>query len=692
MWRSRIGKMLICSVLIFGVCRSAFAQLKWDGEANDGLWTNAINWAGNILPGPDDEILMDNTFLSDYYEVSLGTGITVIKVRSIKISPSPGKTIQLIVPVTSTAAPALHCTGSVYGLILDPGAIFINASGAGAGATLEVSDSIRINNGGRFIHRTPRSHAANISVLSRDAGTEYGEFEFNIPVASTTISVSGQVFGRLRIVSGSGGTINYTGTGTNGLTVRSDLEIGVGVNLNFNLEGTLLIGRHLIQSGGMINLGSTARKLITLVKGNVHQASSAIITETGTANPEFILAGTINQEVDIQGNLLNDINFKIDNSAGVLLKHSLTLQHNLELKNGIVTTGENTLTLAPGCLLVKPANLKNSFVNGRLKKEGLVNEDFVFPVGRDGILRWMALKKATGNFSIEFFKSDPRLLGSNLSAGLAHISSLEFWSVHVTGANAQAEIELSFDNVNSGGVTDLSLLRIAKLKAGAWLNSGNTFTSGSPGSDGSVVSNTISEWTLSEPDVVTLASSAATQNPLPVVWQMILAKRINNAVLLEWKTDLPSASYYELIKSTDGSSYERTGIVFTKPYTSVYTFIDRQPTTGPGFYKVILVTNDSARLSSKVLSVEPLLKQEQGAFKVQSTEWELKFVFASNLESDYHLNIFDLSGRLIQQSFIQVTGNSATVEIRCKLLKYQFIIVHLIDALGKQRTLKVRVQ
>ena len=581
---------------------------------------------------------------------------------------------------------------SVYGLVLDPGAIFINASGAGAGATLEVSDSIRINNGGRFIHRTPRSHAANISVLSRDAGTEYGEFEFNIPVASTTISVSGQVFGRLRIVSGSGGTVNYTGTGTNGLTVRSDLEIGLGVNLNFNLEGTLLIGRHLIQSGGMINLGSTARKLVTLVKGNVHQASSAIITETGTANPEFILAGTINQEVDIRGSLLNDVSFKIDNSAGVLLKHSFTLQYNLELKKGIITTGENTLTLAAGCLLVRPANPKNSFVNGRLKKEGLLNEDFVFPVGKDGILRWMALKKATGNFSIEFFKSDPRLLESNLSTGLAHISSLEYWTIHVTGGNAQADIELSFDNVNSGGVTDLSLLRIAKLKADTWLNSGNTFTSGSPGADGSVVSNTISDWALSEPDVVTLASSAATQNPLPVIWQMILAKRINNAVLLEWKTDLPSTSYYELRKSTDGSSYERTGIVFTKPHTSVYSFIDRQPTTGPGFYKLIIVTKDSARLSSKVLSVEPLLKQEQTAFKVQSTEWELKFVFNSNPGSDYQVNIFDLSGRRIQQSFIRVNGNSAIVKIRCKLFRYQIIIIQTIDALGKQSTSKVRVQ
>ena len=692
MWLKIRKKMLLSFVLIIEICSSSFSQQKWDGEANDGLWTNAVNWVGDELPENADEVVLDNTFLANSYEISFGPGVAGIEIGSIKISPSAGKTITLTIPSNNTANPALICSGFVYGLILNAGAIFINASGAGAGATLEVSDSIRINNGGRFIHRTPRSHAANISVLSRDAGTEYGEFEFNIPVASTTISVSGQVFGRLRIVSGSGGTANYTGTGTNGLTVRSDLEVGVGVNLNFNLEGTLLIGRHLIQSGGVINLGSTARKLIMLVKGNVQQASSSIVTETGTANPELILAGTINQEVDIQGSLLNDIIFKIDNSAGVTLKHSLSLPYILELKMGMVTTGESILTLATGCLLVKPAELKNSFVNGRLKKEGLLNEDFVFPVGKDGILRWMALKNATGNFSIEFFKSDPRLLGSNLSTGLAHISSLEYWSIHVTGGNAQADIELSFDDVNSGGITDLSLLRIAKLKTDTWQNAGNTFTSGSPGSDGSVVSNTISEWTISEPDVVTLASSAATQNPLPVIWQMILAKRINNAVLIEWKTDLSSASYYELRKSTDGSAYERTGIVFTRPHTSVYSFLDRQPTTGPGFYKLIVVTNDSARISSKVLSVEPLLKQEHNVFKVESTEWELKFLFNSNPESDYQVNIFDLSGRLIQRSLMRVNGNSAIVKIRCKLFRYQFIIIHMTDTLGKQITLKVCVQ
>lgn len=41
---------------IAAVLQVASAQVVWDGQAGDGLWTNPVNWAGNIAPTPFDTV------------------------------------------------------------------------------------------------------------------------------------------------------------------------------------------------------------------------------------------------------------------------------------------------------------------------------------------------------------------------------------------------------------------------------------------------------------------------------------------------------------------------------------------------------------------------------------------------------------------------------------------------------------
>ena len=41
--------------------------VKWDGEAGDGLWTSALNWSTNKLPGNEDHIILDKEEIVDTY-------------------------------------------------------------------------------------------------------------------------------------------------------------------------------------------------------------------------------------------------------------------------------------------------------------------------------------------------------------------------------------------------------------------------------------------------------------------------------------------------------------------------------------------------------------------------------------------------------------------------------------------------
>jgi hypothetical protein len=679
------------------------AEIKWDGEANDGLWQNPTNWSSNTIPQIDDDVVLDNFYITGSYIVSPGPGNGPISIRSLRITPSVANTITFIIPVSNVASPALRCSGVIYGLVLDPGGIFINESGASSGATVEVADSIRINNDGSYIHRTPRSHAETIRSLSRAAGTEEGVFEFNIPVASSTISLSGQVFGRLRLSPGPGGIINYTGTGTNGLTIRSDLEIMPGVNLSLNLEGILIIRRNLIHNGGILDLGSTARKIAVELSGHFRQSASAITTESGTAQPEIMLMGNSLQELSVQGNITNEVGLKINNPEGVILKSSLSLPYKLSLENGIVTTNEYQVILQAACLLEVSSVNSTAFVNGKIEKKGLVNASFFFPVGKNGTRRWLQIHEAMGDFIVEYLRSDPRAISLSFGDGISHVSSLEYWSITSSGPKANALVELSFDNVNSGGITDLANLRVAWLNANTWQDAGNSATTGSPGSSGSV-SSKMQNWPNSQTILYSLASNTANQNPLPLLWKNFSALLEGESVRLKWVTESLATSYFQVDKSVDGSSFSYLGIVRSKDGAGTYYYTDRSNSanpvrqTLPRFYRIVMVNQDSSRASSKIISVgggQGFLSASATTQYAASTYLSanlLKIDFHVRSEERYQVSIIDLSGRILFRGGSKANNGQLILNLNMTFVERMIYFVRLKTDNGNIFTLKTVVQ
>jgi hypothetical protein len=517
--RKLLKVLLTWTVIVLAFYAPVFAQIKWDGGGGDGLWTTAANWSGNIVPIASDNVVLDNAFIAGNYTVALPPGSASTTIKTISITPAAGRTIELILPAANTAVPAFIVTGPGYGMIINNGGIFRNASGSDSGLPVVIADSLQINNGGRYIQNSDCSHAATIGVLSRAPGTEEGLFEFDIPGASNTISLSGRTYGKLVFSSNaSPGTVTYTATGTNGATINSDLQLGEDVNFSLNLSDTLLIKRDLIQQGGVINLGNSGRTLITVIGRHMTQSAAGMITESGTAVPEIVLNGNTKQQIDCRGAIQNSIAFTINNMAGAMLMAPLSLPYLLQLQRGIVTTTTtNLLTLMPGCRLQVDSLSNNSFINGPVRIEGLsAAGHYLLPVGRDNVMRWLALKNATGNFTTAFIKGNPTLLSATYGSGIHHISSIEYWSIQADAVPAaSAAFELSFNDPNSGGVTDMATLRASYLNGSTWMNAGNTGTTGSPGARGSVISNVISN--LGSGTVYfALGSSVSSGNPLPL--------------------------------------------------------------------------------------------------------------------------------------------------------------------------------
>ncbi|MFI5155417.1 MAG: hypothetical protein ACHQEM_04500 [Chitinophagales bacterium] len=600
--------ILICLSFCIG-SMSLGAVRTWTGNAGDGQWSNPLNWDAGQLPFSTDDVLLDNSFVGTNYTVSLPN--TMVIIRTLNIVPASNQTIQLILPATNLSEPGFTVTGPGYGINLERGAIFLNASGLTSGEALMISDSIRINNGARYIHHTRASHANNIvRLISTSPGTELGIFEFDVPRSSYTISASNRTYGSLvlRAVA-SGGATTYACNGSNPLTINGNLQIEEGVNFSVDLggaNGNVLIKRDYIQNGGIFNLASGAgNSTIVRISGNLIQSPGAQITETNTGLPAIELNGTAPQIISLSGTIINSINMRMNNPEGAILLAPLQLPYRLELLRGKITsTTANLLTLLGNCAIVADSTVSNtSYVEGPLRKLGLLsNSHFLFPVGKNG-QRWLELKNVSGDFMVEYFRANPRAFSQTYGPGIDHVSAQEYWTVNSSsGPISNGNVELSFLDPGSGGVTEISTLRVAELNGSVWKDDGQTFSSGIPGSQGSVLSNAINPF--SEQSYFTLASSVNLDNPLPVKLLGFSVRSENHFARLHWTIAIPEdADNFDILSGNSESSLTAIKTIEAaqsqKDYECFLPFVS----DGVSYFRLAIHEKSGISFSSKIISI-----------------------------------------------------------------------------------------
>lgn len=515
--RYPLWRILALAVLIIS-SMPAKSQKYWDGEGGDGLWSTAQNWSDNTIPQAGDEVILDNRFVTVNYMVSLPPVSTTVSIGKLRLMPETGRQIELIIPKVNTASPALEITGNGYSIEIQQGAILRNASGASSGAPLACQDSFAIFNGGRYIHQTPRSHAALVDRLSRASGTERGIFEFNVPSASSTISLSDRVYGSIELSADAAGTaVNYTAAATRKIIARGDLVVGANVRLNMNCADTFHIGDNL-QVAGIVNLSTTNRSLVAAVGGNIELNTGAVITETGSVTATLLLTGHKGSIVEIRGSIENDVELWVDKSATVYSPRSFQLPSALHLLNGVLKfAADSVLTLAAASIVYFDASKSSCYIEANVRKLGLhPTLEFTFPVGARNSLHVLSVSQATGDLEVRYRREDPQSVSAQLH-DVHRVSTLEFWTIQTFENSVPGmAVELYFPDGNHSGVTDMETLRVAVLKDDRWSNAGNAATTGTAGGSGSVLSNPISELTPSSLYYFTFASSTANQNPLPL--------------------------------------------------------------------------------------------------------------------------------------------------------------------------------
>ena len=648
--------------------QSVIAQKKWDGEAGDGFWESALNWSDDLVPLLTEDVLLDNSILLANYTVVINGTTGTVQCRSLRIAPGMLGKIVLTIPPSNINSVALSTTGTEYTIQLDSGGELVNASGAASGAVLSIADSMKIQNGARYVHRTARGNAAIMNVLSAAPGTELGIVEFDVKVitGSYIVSLTNRVFGTLVFsASNNGGPIGYVSNGSNPVRVRGDLRINPQVSFSVGFDDTIRLNGNLYHEGTTLNLSNNGNPTVLYIEGNITTVAGSVITETNIAKPIIQISGNGAQQVAVNGSILNDVGFKLSKQGLVQLMAPLVLPYVLEMKRGILRTDAiNMLILdSNATILADSTLLDSSFIDGPVRKLGLsATSHYLFPVGKQSKMRWIELKNATGDFTVEFFKSNPYFISSTLNS-LHHISSIEYWTVESSGF-ATAGVELSFDNVNSGGVTDLSTLRVAQLNAG-WTNQGNLGTTGSAGASGSVISNSISLFS-SATKYFTLASTVSNQNPLPSKWIKLTVVNSMNSAVLKWiLADNWHPHDFTLEKSVDGVRFIKERNIIGSDRLNFYSYVLMD--VGKAWYRVCINEREQV-VYSNVVSIEEPSPGFTITLSSTQVQQSVCFWIQSPERTDLEFLIYHPSGQMVTQKKFHILKGRQQLTIKLPTL------------------------
>lgn len=614
---------------IFAAPLLLFAQQTYVWNVTSGSWTDPVSWSPQRnTPQPDDILEFSSNASVTDVPVSEDVGrLRIYNNAVVTINSSVSGAITVGHEAVSVphffveAGSSLHIAGgnvvsinigvgysgevrgnidffdgahrltakSAGALIFKNGSVFTANTGFDGNAFGTVNlNSVVFENGAQYVNRAggnPFGAAAPNAVTIFQSGSIFW-YQRN----GVGPSMAGRSFGHFYI----DGNLNFAGIGSSrDCIIRNDLRVVSGFfsfkpNTNGTHTGNFNIYGDIICEGtSYIDIGSDN------MPGAVQLLGTNQLIGSGAGSGTITLG-----------------NVTVNNNHTELKRH-VTITGTLNMQNGIIkTTATTLLKLLPTAgiqtcthdytnLPYTNIGCDNAYVDGPMQKQGLGNEDFAFPVGQNGKLRPAFLRNATGDFTVEFINRDPYLdIGLNVSAGIHHISHIEYWNIAGSG---DGQVELSFFDPNSGGVTDMAALRVAYYNGSQWMDMNTVSYLGTPGSNGSVTAGASGQFGYFSLG----ASTDYPNNPLPFIltrWDIIPG---SEEVILHWSvSEKQGIKNFVIEKSEDQGDFR---IFSTLPAAegdaaNNYQLIDKELLNDKVSYRLKVIYQDGRVYYSEILS------------------------------------------------------------------------------------------
>lgn len=378
--------------------------------------------------------------------------------------------------------------------------------------------------------------------------------------------------------------------------------------------------------------------------GDINFNTNSVVT-LGANTGRIIFDGTGPQSINELVVSLTPLfrRITLDKSADTLtLNMPIDIQTDITFTDGILISDvTNIINIYDNATATGASNA--SFVLGYVLKTG--NDAFEFPVG-DSLFRPISISapsSGSAQFRARYFNNNPAptyAYGLN-DAPIDHHSTREYWMLDRVNLTNNVNVILSWD-VNSGGVTDLSELLVARWDGDSWTSHGNGGTTGNT-TTGTVVTST----PVSSFSPFTLASTTA-NNPLPIELLSFSARAKNKVVELEWSTASETNNdYFTIERSEDGLAFSAldqiAGAGQSKRILN-YNTVDENPLHGRSYYRLKQTDYDGSFSYSQIDAVHFAQLMDAKIFASNNTiEVGLETQVAEAIE----VSVLDVAGRVI---------------------------------------------
>jgi hypothetical protein len=463
------------------------------------------------------------------------------------------------------------------------------------------------------------------------------------------------------LIAASTSTVNIQGTGVQTLDGTLSGANAFG-NMTINkTAGSVVLNQNTDITG---NLTTSSGTSVLNVNGKYVKIGGNVVnnnggtTITNTASSTFEFNGTAAQGYNQGSSTLTLNNVVMNNTGtGLTLNSQMVLGTAgvLTLTQGTITTGANELRITNTAPTSCPAGNSTSYVIGNLRRylNGAA-ASYDLPVGHatKGYQR--------ANITFTTATTIPQLLARFDTWGAvpngpaanecvtATYNALPaqdngYWTI-TASANATSgtyNTTLYSGNVtNTGGAAGWTVMKAA-TGAGPWSLNGTC-----------VVSSTASSASRTGMNGFSAFAVAQSATPLPIellYFQGTTDAEVNH---LKWATATETGNdYFTLERSTDGISFEEIGRVDgagTSMQRIDYTFDDQNPSTGYNYYRLKQTDFNGQSTYSNIVALE----FHRGFMAVSNvrpnpTNGAVDFDFSSPEETDIHLVITDMTGRIV---------------------------------------------
>lgn len=739
-----IISLMIAILFLLQSIISYAATKTWSGGTGAGKnWTTGANWSGGTAPVSGDDIIFNTagviTFSTMPGNVSYGS--LLIQDGTITFAHGSAMTLtlgsaadpdfEILFAGNLTLGTNVNITLASSAFARISGVFTINAGSTyntdAASALTTVFGSIV--NKGTLTCTTPAKLLMNLGAVY-----DHSQNGGNIPSATwdsnSTCYISGlttthptggnQAFGsltydcpgmtaNLTMASGVSVANDFTVQNTGGgafrlLMTSGSFTVGDEMNLpgngNFTISGTTdrtltVLGGVFITGGNLDLCSGSAGNIGTLnVGGNFNNFGA--ITETGTGKGVINFNGSAAQNFNQSGTLVNDVDFNVNNSAGVTFSNSTTINGTLSLTSGILIIPNGvTVTIANGTGIggsgFGATKHINTQVGGATHGILAVNNmaalgAYTLPMGNGTSYLPVTLTPATlSSFSVGVFTGiteDGLPNGTAFTAGKKAGVVDAVWTI----------------NRNSGTSADMTLAWPAALEGATFATYTTTqigishWDNPNWGTSVGTGDNTLNTATRSGVGVFSPFGVGKTPYVLPIKFSYVNAAKSNGYNTVNWKAACSSSEVdFTVERATDGRNFNAIN-TFTASQlrcAQPFDYVDNNNLTGTVFYRIksveitgtitysniVKVTDQQKDMLLVGISPNPVINQAQ--LHISTTKKDM-----------VDLVIVSMEGKMVQRSSVQLQAGTSIINLDLASLQKGVYMIKGTFSNGQTSTIK----